>query len=135
MYCAGIGLLTLLLLLGGCASAERRQSLSDTLWAYANIVRWDGFSRAWQFVDPKVRAMHTLSALDKARFQQVQIGGYDEGDGPIFRSQNCVTQEVNIDLINRHSQSERRIIDHQIWHYDKRAKRWWLESGLPHIEY
>jgi len=121
------------LLLGGCAADQRSQTLTETLLAYANAVRWDGFPSAWQFVDPKVREAHPLTSLDQARFQQVRVSDYDEGNGPVPVGQNEVQQVVKISLINRNTQSERSVIDHQTWRYDPRKKRWWLESGLPDI--
>lgn len=121
------------LLLGGCAADRRSNTLTETLLAYANAVRWDGFPSAWQFVDPKVRKEHPLTALDQARFQQVRVSDYDEGNGAMPEGKNQVTQVVKISLINRNTQSERSVIDHQTWRYDPVAKRWWLESGLPDI--
>jgi hypothetical protein len=96
-------------------------------------VRWDGFPNAQQFVDPDVVKQHPLSSLDMARYQQVRVSDYDEGNGPVPAGENEVHQVVKISLINRHTQSERTIIDHQTWRYDTEKKRWWLESGLPDI--
>ncbi|QEE26011.1 hypothetical protein CS053_17020 [Rhodanobacter glycinis] len=121
------------LLLGGCAADQRSNALTETLLAYANAVRWDGFPSAWQFVDPKVREKHPLTSLDQARFQQVRVSDYDDGNGAVPDGKNQVTQVVKISLINRNTQSERSVIDHQTWRYDPVAKRWWLESGLPDI--
>jgi hypothetical protein len=121
------------LLSGGCAANQRSNALTDTLLAYANAVRWDGFPSAWQFVDPKLRKAHPLTALEQSRFQQVRVSDYDEGNGPVPNGQDTVTQVVKIGLINRNTQAERSIIDHQTWRYDPVAKRWWLESGLPDI--
>lgn len=120
-------------LLGGCAANQRSNALTDTLLAYANAVRWNGFPSAWQFVDPKLRKAHPLTALEQSRFQQVRVSDYDEGNGPVPDGQDTVTQVVKIGLINRNTQAERSIIDHQTWRYDPVAKRWWLESGLPDI--
>lgn len=119
--------------LGGCASNQRSQLLSETLLAYANAIRWDGFQDARMYVDPKVRAAHPLTPLDIARFQQVRVSDYDEGEGPVPDGQNQVRQVVRIGLINRNTQTERTIVDQQLWRYDPKQKHWWLESGLPDI--
>jgi len=121
------------LLLAGCATNRRSQTLTETLAAYANAVRWDGFASAQPFVDPAVRRAHPLSALDMARYRQVRVSDYDEGAGAIPVTQDEVRQVVKIGLINRHTQSERTVVDHQTWRYDPKAHRWWLESGLPDI--
>ena len=42
-----------------------------------------------------------------------------------------VEQTVEIRLVNRNTQIERSVIDHQRWRYDPATKRLWLTSGLP----
>ena len=58
---------------------------------------------------------------------------YDDGAGPVPISATEVQQTVRISLVNIHTQSERTLTDHQTWHYDEKAKHWWLTSGLPDI--
>ncbi|MDO1529366.1 hypothetical protein QMK61_11055 [Fulvimonas sp. R45] len=121
------------LLLAGCAADRRSQTLTETLLAYGNAMRWDGFASAEQFVDPEVRRQHPLSPLDMARYQQVRVSDYDEGGGAVPDGENQVRQVVKIGLINRNTQAERTIVDRQLWRYDPKLNRWWLESGLPDI--
>jgi hypothetical protein len=121
------------LLLAGCATQKRSDTLTTTLTAYASAVRWGDFASAQAFVDPKVRQEHPLSALDIARFSQVRVTGYDEGNGPIPAGADQVQQIVHLNLINNNTQTERSLVDHQTWRYDASEKRWWLESGLPDI--
>lgn len=123
----------LLMLLVGCAAKTRSDSLVSTLNTYGSTLRWGDFQSAAQFVDPDVRAAHPLTSLQLARFQQVQVSEYDDGAGPVASGDLDVQQTVVIRLINIHTQSERSIVDHQTWHYDENAKRWWLTSGLPDI--
>ena len=123
-----------MLLLPGCATQPHGIALTDTLLAYARAVRWDGFSSAWQFVSPEVRRKHPLTTLEKAYFRQIEVGDYDTISGPVFENQDRVVQTVTISLINRYTQYEHAIIDHQVWHYDAVTKRWWLESGLPEYQ-
>ena len=120
-----------LLLLAGCATDQRNQTLTATLNAYANTVRWGNLANAEQFVDPDVREAHPLTPLDLSRFKQLRIGDYDDGQGPIADGENKVRQVVSIGVINIHTQEERTITDHQSWRYDPQAKHWWLTSGLP----
>ena len=122
-----------ILLLAGCATRERSQSLTSTLSAYAGVLRWGNFANAAQFIDPKVRAEHPLSDLDLDRYKQVRVTEYDEGAGPVPISPTEVQQTVRVSLVNIHTQSERTITDHQTWRYDDKAKHWWLISGLPDI--
>ena len=121
------------LLLAGCATRQRSDSLITTLNAYGSAVRWGGFQSALQFVDPEVREAHPLSQLDLARYQQVRVSDYDDGNGPTASGENEAKQIVQLRLINIHTQAERAVIDRQTWRYDEKEKRWWLTSGLPDI--
>jgi len=43
-------------------------------------------------------------------------------------------QNVELRLVNRHTQVERTLLDRQRWRFDPIAKRWWQESGLPDLD-
>jgi hypothetical protein len=120
-------------LLSGCATDKQADALNLTMIQYANAVRFDGFEAAEEFVDPKVRAAHPLTDLDRERFKQVQVSGYDDGNGPVPAGQYEVRQTVQISLTNVHTQSVRTVVDHQRWRYDPEKNHWWLETGLPDI--
>jgi outer membrane murein-binding lipoprotein Lpp len=122
-----------LLLLAGCATQKRSDTLDTTLRAYASAVRWGDFQSAVVFLDPKTRADKMPTALDLARYKLVQVSGYDAGNGPVPDGANQVRQIVHINLINVSTQSERSIVDRQTWRYDETTKHWWLTSGLPDI--
>ena len=122
-----------ILLLAACATQERSRSLTTTLSAYGGVLRWGDFATAAQFIDPEVRAEHPLSELDRARYKQVRVTEYDDGSGPVPISPTEVQQTVRISVVNIHTQAERTVIDRQTWHYDEKAKHWWLTSGLPDI--
>lgn len=122
-----------MLVLAGCATDKRNDTLTTTLNAYAHAMRWGDFPTALEFVDPKVREEHPLSKLEMGRYQQFKVSEYDEGKGPTPKGQNEVTQVVQINLVNVNTQSERTLTDHQTWRYDAAGKRWWLVTGLPDI--
>jgi hypothetical protein len=128
-----LALLALAMLVAGCATDRRSTALTSTLNAYANTLRWDGFASALAYIDPKWREDHPLSSLDQARYQQVRVSSYNEGEGPIPAGPDEIHQVVHIGLINRNTQSERTIIDRQTWTWDEEKQRWWLSSGLPDI--
>ena len=121
------------LLLAGCATKTRSDALTTTLKAYGSALRWGDFQSAAQFIDPAVRAAHPLSPLELARYRQVRVSEYDDGAGPVPTGDFDVQQTATISLVNIHTQSERSVVDHQTWHYDEKAKHWWLTSGLPDI--
>lgn len=121
------------LFLAGCATQKRSDTLTTTLNAYASTLRWGDFQSATMFIDPALRDKHPLSALDIARYKQVKVSDYDDGNGPTPAGQDTVKQTVHIGLVNIHTQTERSIVDHQTWHYDAKTNHWWLTSGLPDI--
>jgi hypothetical protein len=126
-------MVVLSLTLAGCATQQRSDSLTTTLAAYGSTVRWGDIQTAVQFIDPAVRAKHPTSKLDLARYEQIRVTEYDTGAGPVPTGDFDVQQTAQISMVNVHTQSERTIIDHQSWHFDPVAKRWWLTSGLPDI--
>lgn len=122
-----------LLLLAGCATDQRNQSLTATLNAYGSTIRWGNLANAEQFVDPTLREEHPLTPIELSRFTQYRVSDYDDGQGPVATGENEVQQVVRIGVVNVHTQAERSIVDHQTWHYDPQAKHWWLTSGLPDL--
>lgn len=121
------------LLLAGCATQDRSNTLTSTLSAYGGVLRWGDMASATQFIDPAILKKHPLTDIDRARYKQVRITEYDDGAGPVPLDESHVQQTVHISLVNIHTQTERSIVDHQTWHYDEKAKHWWLTSGLPDI--
>ncbi|MFZ2235169.1 MAG: hypothetical protein WBP11_09720 [Dokdonella sp.] len=121
--------------LGACASDPTRgkaKALDDALRGYASTVRWGDIEQAESFVDPEYRTAHPLTSIERSRFHQVRVSGYNEQ--PIQRTgEDEVRQNVEIVLINENTQGVRNVIDRQTWRYDAKANRWWLSSGLPDI--
>jgi hypothetical protein len=122
------------LLLAACAASVGGTKRTDAMTEYAAAVRWNEFDSAWAFVDPAVRAERPLSDLERERFRQVQVTGYDERTRTISPDGLTLEQVVEIRLVNRNTQVERSLTDHQRWKYDPVAKRWWLVSGLPDFD-
>lgn len=127
-------LATLALLLGGCATDQRQDTLTSTLNAYANAVRWNGVEDARQFLSPAYRATHPLTPLDLDRYRQLRVSEYDDSAGPQPDGADQVMQVVKIGLINVNTQTERSVVDHQVWRYDPASKHWWLVSGLYRLD-
>lgn len=120
------------LLLAGCATHREQDQLQKVLDNYAATLRWGDFESAYAFVDPKERKAHPLTDLDRARYRQVRVSDYDV-QSTVPQGEHEVRQMVRIGLINNNTQSERSVLDAQLWRYDEKAKQWWLESGLPDI--
>jgi hypothetical protein len=127
-----LGVLLLLSATDSLAAGKRGQvkQRDITLSKYASAIRWTEFEMAWAYLDPDFRDKNTLTDLEKERFKQIQITGYEVKSMDVLPDGN-VEQVVEIRLVNRNTQAERTILDSQIWRYDLKAKRWWLTTGLP----
>lgn len=122
-----------LAMLAGCGGVGSQQDIRQVaLFNYAGAIRWGHIDDAWSMIDPEYARQHPLTALERERFEQVQVTGYLV-KGTQMVSETEMVQVVEIRLINRHTQAERVITDRQIWRWDKDARRWWLTTGLPKI--
>lgn len=129
---ATLGLMLLAIALAGCAGATRNESLRVRLYNYAAAVRWNEIEQASAFVDPAVLAEKPFSAEQRERWKLVQVSRYYEGPRGVD-AEGRVTQTVQIELIDRSTQTVRTVVDRQAWRYDEPAKTWWLETGLPQL--
>ena len=124
-------LFLLVMLLAGCPDSIPRKPTTDNLLAdYAAAIRWNEFDKAVDFIDPAQRVAQPLTDLERERFKQLQVTGYEVKDRDAG-ADGSITQVVEIRLVNRNTQVERSFIDRQSWRFDPAAKRLWLTSGLP----
>ena len=123
----------LLVLLVACGGVGSRQDLRDiTLSSYAGAIRWGHIDDALGMVDPDYALAHPMSALARARFDQVEFTGY-QVKGSQMLSETELVRMVEIRLVNRHTLVERTIQEREHWRWDEAAGRWWLTTGLPDI--
>ena len=123
----------LLLLLAGCAATQQhaRDLLTVTLYDYSGAIRWNRPDAAVKWLDPEIESIR-VKPIDLERFAQVQITGYEvKGSDQLGPEQYA--QVVEIRLINIHTQTERTVIDQQVWRYDPEIRQWWLTTGLPNL--
>lgn len=122
-----------LLGLGACATQRHSRDLLEvTLYDYSGAVRWNRFDAAANFLDPDLLAKKPLTALELQRYEQIQVTAY-RVQGKEQPSPTELRQIVEIRFINRHTQAESAILEHESWRYDEAQRRWWLTSGLPDI--
>jgi hypothetical protein len=110
---------------------SKDHALDLTLYDYAGALRWSDFDKAYDFVDPKTKAEHPLTDLERARYKQVEVASYDvvsrlDGDG-------VVDQQIQLGLVNRNTQVGRSVVYREHWRWDPAIKTWWLTTGLPDI--
>lgn len=114
------------------AHGKADRLLDDTLYNYSGAIRWSDFDRAYDdYMDPAERAAHPLTDLDRARYKQVEVTQYAVKAS--VDADTTTDRDVEIHLVNRHTQVERVVKYHEHWRYDAKGKRWWLTTGLPDI--
>ncbi|HMB57136.1 MAG TPA: hypothetical protein VKM35_07985 [Arenimonas sp.] len=123
----------LLLLLVACGSGNVKNSPDKVFFDYNGAIRWSEFDQAWAFVDPAVRIEKPLTDLERERFKQIQVTGYEVKSRDDSQP-GIIDQVVEIRLIGKNTQAERTILDHQTWRWDEAGKHWWLMSGLPNFD-
>lgn len=111
---------------------SRAKQLEVAMFKYASAIRWNEFEMASNYVDPEYKEKNPLSDLEKERYKQIQVTGYEAKTQDTLED-GTVEQTVEIRLINRNTQADRSIIDVQIWRWDEKAKRWWVTTGLPNF--
>ena len=129
-----VAALAMMTLLAGCATVQKSSKalkLEELQYAYSAAIRWGDFEGAWQLVDPKYREEHPLTDFDMERYQQIQVTGYRDVASQSDLDANSALREVQIAVINRHTQTERSSRYTERWRYDAEAKTWWLTVGLP----
>lgn len=125
-------LLLTALLLAGCGSQSRKQrELDETLNAYRQAVRWGNLLQMEVFLSDAAREQHPLDELERERFAQVRCTGYTEVSPPIDNDDGSVSQTIEIEFTNIHTQSPKRVMDRQTWVW--LDGRWQLDSGLPKL--
>lgn len=124
-----------LLVLAGCASMKGTQSdaLDRAQYAWSAAVRWNDFDGAVNLIDPEKRATLTPTALQMERYKQVQISSYRDSGASTDMAAGTSVRDIQIGVINRHTQSERTVRYRETWRWDAQAHTWWNTSGLPDL--
>lgn len=120
------------LLLAACAGGPgtRAEALDRALYDYSAAIRWNQFEVAAESIDPAVLARQPLTDFELERLRQNRITGYTvvasrpTADGGVVR-------EVELRLVNVHTQVERVLRVRETWRWDADARRWWQTEGLP----
>jgi hypothetical protein len=126
-------ILLLAVMLAACAAAKRNDGLRSRLYTYAAAIRWNEIDQAVGYFDPAILEAHPFTSSDRERWAAVQVSRYVEGPQTVT-ADGDVLQTVEIELIDRATQTVRSVIDRQRWHYDSEAAQWWLETGLPSLD-
>jgi hypothetical protein len=128
--------LTALLVLTGCATAAKstqRDALDRNQYTWSAAIRWGDFEGAVNLIDPELNEKQPPTAIELERYRQVQISAYrDLGENRNLEAGTAV-REVDIGVVNRHTQDARSVRYRETWRWDPEAKTWWITSGLPDL--
>lgn len=120
--------------LAACASTGREANALDSAqYAWSAAIRWGDFEGAQNLVDPEYRKAHPLSALELARYEQVQISSYRDVGSDRNIEAGTAVRDIQIGVINRHTLAERQVRYREQWRWDPKAGTWWLANGLPDL--
>jgi hypothetical protein len=125
-----------LLGLAGCASMgsqTKGNELDRAQYAWAGVIRWGDFEAAVSLMDPKLRDKAPPTAVEMERYKQVQISAYRDIGASADLEGGTATRDIEIGVINRHTQAERSVRYRERWRWDPEAKTWWLTTGLPDL--
>jgi hypothetical protein len=132
----GLGRLLGLGLLAALAACNQqrpdRDPLEQAFDTHRATMLWGEVDELLSMIDPKVRATRMPSRLELDRWHQVDVSGYHE-QGQELLAPDRARRVVALDIVNRHTQAVRTIVDMQEWRWDEKAERWWLVSGLPNL--
>lgn len=113
-------------------AGSKPDALERTLYDYSGAIRWNNFEVAYEMVDPETRKARPLSDFELERLKQVQVTRYDLAASTVLPD-GRIAREIEIGLVNRHTQTERNVRVREIWRYDEVAQRWWQTEGLPNF--
>ena len=129
-FMARLLIAVLLVSMAGTALAARKHGdLDRNQYAFSAAIRWGDFEGAWTMVDPKVREAKPMTEVDFSRYEQIQVTSYREL-ASMSGANGTVLHEIQIEVINRNTLSQRRVRFTEVWRYDAEAKTWWV-AGLP----
>jgi uncharacterized lipoprotein len=131
---ARLAALLVLATLTACSSGAgtKPDALDRMLYDYSGAIRWSKFEVAYGMIDPEVRKTKPLTDFELERLKQVQITRYDVVSS-LPLPDGRVAREVELGVVNRHTQAERTVRVRETWRYDEEGKVWWQVEGLPDL--
>ncbi|MBU8977237.1 hypothetical protein JI752_013875 [Lysobacter sp. MMG2] len=130
-----LAVLALLLAFTGDALARRGKmdQLQANQYAWSGAIRWGDFEGALGLIEPGYRESHPVSDLELKRYEQVQITAYRERNSTADKKGGVAMRDIEIGVVNRHTQAERTVRYREEWRWDEATKNWWLVTGLPDL--
>lgn len=131
-----LALLLCVIGLSACASMQKStqgDALTRNQYAWSGAIRWGDFEGALNLVDPVYRTQHPITPVELSRYEQVQISSYRDTGASADLAAGTAVRDIEIGVINRHTQTERQVRYREQWRWDAEASTWWLVGGLPDL--
>jgi len=132
LFIRSLILLIVVMLFAGCQTLEikeRQNSLDKALNAYETAIRWSYIRQAYSLLKPElIKDIEIPQGLENIKVTQYEIL---EPAVIVSMKSDIARQSVFISYVEKDRQKEKTITDHQLWEYDKEAKRWYLISDIP----
>ena len=109
---------------------SKMDQLQSNQYAWAGAIRWGDFEGALSLVDPAYREAHPTTDLELRRYEQVQITAYRERASTADKKGGVAMRDVEIGVLNRHTQAERTVRYREEWRCNEEDKKWWITTGL-----
>jgi len=110
---------------GSIAESRKADALDAALSSYRTAIRWGHYELAYGLVAPDHRKGVPANIKD------VEVTSYEAVQPPVIRTTDTATEIVHIEYVLRDTQRVQSLTDRQLWRYDPKDNKWWLESGLP----
>jgi hypothetical protein len=123
----------LILALTGCASmrtSERLDALETSLSAYSAALRWGHYEDAASYRMPRSR---TVQPLDQAQLEHIRVASFDVLEQIMDPEHTEATVTAAIQYYVDDAFTLKTLRDRQIWWYDEKQKRWFLDGDLPNF--
>jgi hypothetical protein len=121
----------MVLALSGCASMEskkREEALEMSVKAYGSALRWGQFEAAAKYRVPR---RPVAERLDPASLEGIRVTAYEIGDQVVSKDQTEVLVSAWISYYHESIGKVRTLQDEQVWWFDARQGRWFLDDDLP----
>ena len=129
---AVLAALAAVLALSACATTkDRGNALREAQYAWSAAIRWGDIEGAWTMVDPEYRETHPMTDLAFERYKQVGITAYRDHGASV--GEGTATRQIELGVVNRHTQQARQARYVERWRYDAESGTWWITSGLPDL--
>lgn len=129
-----LALVTTLVILTACGTAKTRAlerrvvALQSTTETYRKLVRWGYFDQAIEYL--KTREGEPVKVNQEA-LKAWTITGYEPTEAIINDERTQAKLTAQVQYFHKDTRVASALIQQQLWWYDEKANRWYLDGNLP----